>query len=78
MKPSPPNFSRVINTPNVFSPLIYDLNIVCFNSINLIGNGFTIPSGPLRDKLNILKKYNIVFINGNEENYLSMTYHDQA
>ena len=48
--------------------IIYDLNIVCFNSINLMGNGFTIPSGPLRDKLNILKKYNVVFINGNEEN----------
>ncbi len=48
--------------------ITYDLNIVCFNSINLIGNGLTIPSGPLRNKLNILKKYNIVLINGDERN----------
>ena len=48
--------------------ITYDLNIVCFNSINLIGNGLTIHSGPLRNKLNILKKYNIVLINGDERN----------
>ena len=28
--------------------ICYDLQIVCFDSINLIGNGFLIPAGPLR------------------------------
>ena len=26
----------------------YDLKIICFNTINWIGNGMTIPSGPIR------------------------------
>ena len=30
----------------------YDLKIVCFNSIKRIGNGFLIPAGPLREKIN--------------------------
>ena len=38
-----------------------DLNFVCFNNINWIGNGLTIPSGPLRENINILKKYNHIF-----------------
>lgn len=41
-----------------------DLNIICFNQNQLIGNGLVIPSGPLREKLSILKKVNIVLING--------------
>lgn len=45
----------------------YDLNIVCFNNINWIGNGLTIPSGPLRESINDLKKYRNVFLNGNNE-----------
>ncbi len=45
-----------------------DLNIVCFNNINWIGNGMTIPSGPLREKINNLKKYKHIFLNGNLEN----------
>ena len=45
-----------------------DLEIVCFNSHNWIGNGLTIPAGPLRESLNNLKKYQNVAINGNEEN----------
>ena len=28
----------------------YDIEIVCFNNINWIGNGMTLPSGPLREK----------------------------
>ena len=47
----------------------YDISLICFNSINWIGNGMTIPSGPLREDLNILKKYNHIFVNGNIENY---------
>ena len=35
----------------------YDISFVCFNNINWIGNGMTIPSGPLREPLNSLKKY---------------------
>ena len=29
------------------------LNILCFNSKQLIGNGMTLPSGPLRQSFNI-------------------------
>ena len=46
----------------------YDLKIVCFNTINWIGNGMTIPSGPLRESLSNLKDYEHVFLNGNLEN----------
>ena len=42
----------------------YDVKIVCFNSKNFIGNGFLIPSGPLREKINSVKKYDAVFLNG--------------
>ena len=43
----------------------YDLKIVCFNSMKLDGNGHVIPAGPLREKLNSLKNYDVVLINGN-------------
>ena len=43
----------------------YDLKIVCFNSLKLDGNGLVIPAGPLRERLNSIKNYDIVFINGN-------------
>ena len=46
----------------------YDLKIVCFNTINWIGNGMTMPSGPLRESINNLKNYDHVFLNGNLEN----------
>jgi len=42
----------------------YDLKIVCFNRKNWIGNGLLIPSGPLREKIQSLKNYDIVFLNG--------------
>ncbi len=45
-----------------------DINIVCFNSINWIGNGMIIPSGPLRENIKNLKNYDHVFLNGNLEN----------
>ena len=45
----------------------YDLRIVCFNNTNWIGNGFTIPSGPLRENIENIKKYKNVFLNGNDE-----------
>lgn len=46
----------------------YDLRIVCFNNTNWIGNGCTIPSGPLRENVENIKKYKNVFLNGNDEN----------
>ena len=46
----------------------YFSEIVCFNSINWIGNGLTIPAGPLRENINNLKRYKNIFINGNLEN----------
>ncbi len=46
----------------------YDCSFVCFNTINWIGNGMTIPAGPLREKISNLKKYNNIFLNGNLEN----------
>ena len=45
----------------------YDLEIVCFNNLNWIGNGLTLPSGPLRESINNLRFYDNVFLNGNEE-----------
>ena len=45
----------------------YDLEIVCFNNLNWIGNGLTLPSGPLRENINNLRFYDNVFLNGNEE-----------
>ena len=46
----------------------YDLKIVCFNSIKGIGNGFLIPAGPLREKINSISKYDVAFLNGNGKN----------
>ena len=46
----------------------FDLTFVCFNNSTLIGNGLLIPSGPLREKLESLRKYDSVFLNGNGEN----------
>ena len=46
----------------------YDVSFVCFNNLNWIGNGMTIPSGPLRENLKNLKKYQHLFLNGNLEN----------
>ena len=46
----------------------YDLTIVCFNSKEAIGNEFIIPSGPLREKFNEIKNYDLVFIIGNNPN----------
>jgi len=43
-----------------------DFSIICFNEKQWIGNGLTIPSGPLREKLNALSRANCVVINGNK------------
>ena len=41
-----------------------NFSILCFNSRQLIGNGFTIPSGPLRESIKSLKRADCVLING--------------
>tara|TARA_B110000196_G_scaffold306235_1_gene304667 strand:- start:665 stop:1600 length:936 start_codon:yes stop_codon:yes gene_type:complete len=46
----------------------YDLNFICFNNLKWIGNGFLIPAGPLREKIQSISKYDAIFLNGNEEN----------
>ena len=43
-----------------------NLNILCFNSNQLIGNGMTLPAGPLRESINAIKKTQIVLINGSK------------
>ncbi|MDC1140388.1 tetraacyldisaccharide 4'-kinase, partial [Candidatus Pelagibacter sp.] len=50
----------------------YDMEIVCFNNLNWIGNGLTLPSGPLRENINNLKFYENIFLNGNEENLVEI------
>ena len=50
--------------------LFKNLNIVCFNEKQLSGNGLTLPSGPLRESLNSLKKYQIVIINSTKNDKL--------
>ena len=46
----------------------YDLSFICFNNLNFIGNGLTMPSGPLRESFKNIKKYKYIFLNGNMEN----------
>ena len=41
-----------------------DFSIICFNEKQWIGNGLTIPSGPLRNSLSTLKNVECVIING--------------
>ena len=50
----------------------YNMEIVCFNNLNWIGNGLTLPSGPLRESINNLKFYENVFLNGNEESLIAI------
>jgi len=54
------------------SSIKYDMEIVCFNNLNWIGNGLTLPSGPLRESINNLKFYENAFLNGNEENLIAI------
>ena len=49
--------------------IIKDLNVLCFHNKQLIGNGYILPSGPLREPLSAIKKVQIVVING-EKNIL--------
>ena len=48
--------------------LKYNLKLVCFSSLSLAGNQMRLPAGPLRERLDNLKKYDAVFINGTNIN----------
>tara|TARA_B100002051_G_C16625851_1_gene580702 strand:- start:15 stop:962 length:948 start_codon:yes stop_codon:yes gene_type:complete len=47
-----------------------DLKIVCFTSKQWFGNRHTIPSGPLREPLKSIEKFNIVMVNINDEKHI--------
>ena len=44
-----------------------NLNIICFNQTQKIGNGLVIPAGPLREDLNNLSRADIILINGKKD-----------
>ena len=48
--------------------IYYDLKIVCFNSEYALGNEYMLPAGPLREDLNVVKNYDLVFLNGEKKN----------
>ena len=52
------------------------LNILCFNSEQSIGNGFTLPSGPLREPFSSIKKSQIIVINGNRDEIFEKKIYD--
>ena len=47
----------------------YDIKFVCFDSKSWIGNGFLIPSGPLREKIESLTKHDGVFLKSSIKNF---------
>ena len=55
--------------------LNYDIQFVCFDSDTWIGNGRLIPSGPLRENLSSLKKYDAVFLKTYNKNNLDDLIH---
>ena len=47
----------------------YDVKLVCFDLDLFVGNGQLIPAGPLREKLDSLKKYDLVLLKGDSNNF---------
>ena len=47
------------------------LRIACFNSEYGLGNEFTLPAGPLRENLSVIKNYDLIFLNG-EKKYFNL------
>ena len=47
--------------------IMKNLNILCFNQNQKIGNGLTLPSGPLRESLGSIKDSKIIVINGGKD-----------
>lgn len=59
------NFNVVILDDGFQDGSVYkNLNILCFNEKQLAGNEMTIPSGPLRESFNSVKKSHMILING--------------
>ncbi len=54
--------------------LNYNITIACFNSSDEVGNGFLIPSGPLRENISEIKNYDAVFLNGEKTNKKFLKY----
>ena len=50
----------------------YSLKIVCFDKQNFIGNGKIIPAGPLRESLENISSYDLVFFNGKAQSFLTI------
>ena len=48
--------------------IFYDIKFVCFDQQSWIGNGFLIPSGPLREKINSLKRFDGLFLKNSDSN----------
>jgi tetraacyldisaccharide 4'-kinase len=46
----------------------YDLKIACFNSKYAIGNEYMLPAGPLRENLQEIRNYDLIFLNGEKKN----------
>jgi tetraacyldisaccharide 4'-kinase len=46
----------------------YNFKIACFNSEYALGNEYMLPAGPLRENLNEIKNYDLIFINGEKKN----------
>ena len=51
----------------------YNLKIVCFNSEYAAGNEYMLPAGPLRENLDSLKNYDLIFLNGERKNKKFLT-----
>jgi len=55
----------------------YDIKLACFDSEKWVGNGYLIPSGPLREKMNSLKNYHGLFLKTvNEDSNLDYIYNN--
>jgi tetraacyldisaccharide 4'-kinase len=46
----------------------YNLKIACFNSKYALGNEYMLPAGPLRENLNVIKNYDLIFLSGEKKN----------
>ena len=44
-----------------------NLSIICFHHNQLLGNGYVLPAGPLRESLKSLKNADIIIVNGQRE-----------
>jgi tetraacyldisaccharide 4'-kinase len=45
----------------------FNLKIACFNSEYALGNEYMLPAGPLRENLDVIKSYDLIFLNGEKK-----------